>query len=298
MSKLLLILAAALLLISTAGEVLAAEPAPRVVLLDALTLPASFEQANVRAKVRAAVEGAVRRRGWEPVSITTGCRNLDCAGAVAREAKTVYALLLTGQYAGTDTFATDVGVWFWRDGSVVASRTDSDEEAELEKIKGSLFMPCGPPDGACTPDLLTTKLEQYAGRLLDNENAAIKARATATAVTTTPAIITPPPASVPGPVVEQGRRKRIFGWSLIGAGVLAGAGAVALWAYDGRQFECSSLPGDSCRSEHRAKTAAIVTGAAGIAAVIGGVVLLSIDRGDGRMALSVHPSGISVGGTF
>jgi hypothetical protein len=268
------------------------------VLLDALTLPASFEQANVRAKVRAAVEGAVRRRGWEPVSITTGCRNLDCAGAVAREAKTVYALLLTGQYAGTDTFATDVGVWFWRDGSVVASRTDTDEEAELEKLKGSLFMPCGPPDGACTPDLLTTKLEQYAGRLLDNENAAIKARATAAAVATTPAIITPPPASVPGPVVEQGRRKRIFGWSLIGAGVLAGAGAVALWAYDGRQFECSSLPGDSCRSEHRAKTAAIVTGAAGIAAVIGGVVLLSIDRGDGRMALSVHPSGISVGGTF
>ena len=81
------------------------------------------------------------------------------------------------------------------------------------------------PDGACTPELLTTKLEQYAGRLLDNENAAIKARAAAAAVTTAPAIATPVAPSIPPSSVEQGRRKRILGWSLIGAGALAGAGA-------------------------------------------------------------------------
>ena len=74
-------------------------------------------------------------------------------------------------------------------------RTEADEEAELQK-SGGLFLPCGPPDGACTPDLLTTKLEQYAGRLLDGENAAITARAAATAVTAAPAIATPVAPSI------------------------------------------------------------------------------------------------------
>jgi hypothetical protein len=292
----LLTFTAALLAASTAAEVQAAEPAPRVVLLDALTLPAAFEQANVHGKVRDALAAAVRRHGWEPVSITTQCHDLTCAGAVAREAKTVYVLILAGRYAATDTFATDVGVSFWRDGSVVAMRTEGDEEAELQK-SGGLFLPCGPPDGACTPDLLTTKLEQYAGRLLDGENAAIKARAAAAAVTTAPVIATPVVPSIP-PATVEGRGKRILGWSLLGAGALAGGGALALWAYNGSDVQCSSLPGDHCRAERHTTTAAIITGSAALAAAIGGVVLLSIDRGDGRVALSVHPSGLSVGGTF
>jgi hypothetical protein len=268
-----------------------------VVLLDALTLPATFEQANVHGKVRDAVAAAVRRHGWEPVSITTQCHDLTCAGAVAREAKTVYVLILAGRYAATDTFATDVGVSFWRDGSVVAMRTEANEEAELQK-SGGLFLPCGPPDGACTPELLTTKLEQYAGRLLDDENAAIKARAAAATVGAAPAITSPAAPSIPPPPVEQARGKRILGWSLIGAGALAGAGALTLWAYNGSDVQCSSLPGDHCRAERHTTTAAIVTGSAALAAVVGGVVLLSIDRGEGHVALSVHPSGVSVGGTF
>jgi hypothetical protein len=293
----LLTFAAALLVAGTAGKVLAAEPAPSVVLLDALTLPATFEQTNVHGKVRDAVAAAVRRHGWEPVSITTQCHDLTCAGAVAREAKTVYVLILAGRYAATDTFATDVGVSFWRDGSVVAMRTEADEEAELQK-GGGLFLPCGPPDGACTPELLATKLEQYAGRLLDDENAAIKVRAAAATVGTAPAITTPVAPSIPPSSAEQGRGKRILGWSLVGAGALAGAGAIALWAYNGSGVQCSSLPGDHCRAERHTATAAIVTGSAALAAVVGGVVLLSIDRGDGRLALSVHPSGVSVGGAF
>jgi hypothetical protein len=293
----LLTFTAALLASTTVGAVLAAEPAPRVVLLDALTLPATFDQANVHGKVRDALAAAVRRHGWEPVSITTECHDLTCAGAVAREATTVFVLILAGRYAATNTFATDVGVSFWRDGSVVAMRTEADEEAELEK-SGGLFLPCGPPDGACTPDLLTTKLEQYAGRLLDGENAAIKARAAAAAVTTAPAIATPVAPSIPPEPLEERRGKRILGWSMIGAGALGGAGALALWAYNGRDIQCDVLPGDQCRADRHTTTAAIVAGSLGLAAVVGGVVLLSIGSGVGHVALSAHPSGVGVGATF
>ena len=63
----LLTFTAALLAASTAGEVFAAEPAPRVVLLDALTLPAAFEQANVHGKVRDA-----HRRSCSAARLGTG----------------------------------------------------------------------------------------------------------------------------------------------------------------------------------------------------------------------------------
>jgi len=284
------------LLVSSVAR--AGEPATQVVVLDALVLPPSLEKAKVRARVEQGVAETVRAHGWEPVSIATDCRDLGCAGAVARAAKTLYVLILVGRYSANDTYATDVGVSLWRDGNVIASRSETDEEAEHDKSATGVVLRCGPPDGTCTPQLLTTKLEQYAAKLLDDESAAVRARA---AAATLPAA--PPPASPPPPPVvpvEDGRGGRILGWSLVGAGVLLGGGALALWAANGSQTHCSAAAGDTdgCRFERRTGTAAVVTGLAAVAATAAGVVILIIDRGPSRLALSVHPSGVSLEGRF
>lgn len=287
----------ALLLMSSVAY--GSEPVTRVVVLDALVLPASFQKANVRATVEQGVTETVRTRGWEPVSIATECRDLGCAGAVAKAAKTLYVLILVGRYAANDTYATDVGVSLWRDGSIVASRSETDEEAEHNRSATGVVLRCGPPDGTCTPQLLATKLQQYAAKLLEDESAAARARVAA-AVAVPPAPQPAAPATLSGVPVEDGRGGRILGWSLVGAGVLLGGGALALWAANGSKTHCNAVAGDTdgCRFERRTNTAAVVTGFTAVAAGAAGIVVLVVDRGSSRMALSVHPSGLSLQGRF
>ena len=277
----------------------AAEPAPRVVLLDALVLPAALEQTNLRSKAEQAVAEAARAHGWEPVSIATECHDLGCAGAVARAAKSLYVLILIGRFVANDTYATDVGVSLWRDGAVIASRTEADEDAERAKTSTGVVLRGGPPDGACTPQLLTTKLEQYGVRLLDDESAAIRARAAAPALRTAPPPASPAPA-LPALPPDEGRPGRVWGWSLLGAGAVLAGGAITLWAFNGSNVHCGAVAGDAddCRFERRTATATIISGAAALAAVAGGVVLLSLDRGPAHVALAVHPSGLTLGGQF
>lgn len=279
-----------------------ADPPPRLVLLDALVLPPRLEKANVRATVEQRVAEAAHAHGWEAVSIATDCRDLGCAGAVARAAKTLYVLILVGRYAAGDTYATDLGASLWHEGNVISSRSESDELAERDKVPGAVMLRCGPPDGACTPELLISKLESYAGKLLDQESAAIKARAAAAAV-----VALPPPAPAPAPVVpigptpQEGRGGRILGWSLVGGGVVLAGGAIALWAANSSDTQCNTVPGDSagCRSQRKTTTAAVIAGVgAAAAAAAGVVVLLTADRAPARLALSVHPSGVSLEGRF
>jgi len=287
-----------LLLMSSVAQ--ASEPATRVVVLDALVLPPSFQKANVRANVEQGVTETVRAHGWEPVSIATECRDLGCAGAVAKAAKTLYVLILVGRYAANDTYATDVGVSLWRDGTIVASRSETDEEAEHNnKSATGVTLRCGPPDGTCTPQLLATKLQQYAAKLLEDESAAARARVAAAVA------VAPPPqpaaqATSPAVPVEDRGGGRILGWSLVGAGVLLGGGALALWAANGSKTHCNAAPGDAdgCRFERRTNTAAVVAGFTAVASAAAGIVVLVVDRGPSRMALSVHPSGLSLEGRF
>ena len=92
----------------------------------------------------------------------------------------------------------------------------------------------------------------------------------------------------------------MVGWSLVGAGALLGGGAIAFWAANGSKTHCTTVAGDAdgCRFERHTTTAAVVTGLAAVGAVAAGVVVLVLDRPSSRLALSVHPSGLSLGGTF
>jgi hypothetical protein len=278
----------------------AEDASPRVVYLDAVVLPPALENTDIRRKVIEAISESALAHGWKPVWIPTECTDLGCAGAVARSARALYVLMLTGRFAANDTYATDVGVVLWRDGVVIASRSEEDEEAEA-RASGGKVMRCGPPDGACTKQLFASKLEQYALRVLEAEAAASRAReAAAAAAAAPPAPVQPPPPLVPVTPPEEHTGRRALAWSLVGGGVVVGAGAIALWALNGSKVQCNAVPADTddCRAERRTGTAALVAGGLGVAAAAAGVVLLVVDRRSGRLALSVHPSGVSVGGTF
>ena len=189
----------------------AAEVIPkRVVLLDALELTPALEKANARQRVRDAVMTSVREHGWEPVAIATPCHDLGCAGTVATSAKALYVLILVGRFVPNELFATDVGVSLWRDGGIISRRAEADEASESQKSPGGSFLLCGPPGGACTLPLLTSKLQAYSVRILDQESAAIREREAAAAV----AAVHPASPTVPGPVVpsqDDGSRARIWG---------------------------------------------------------------------------------------
>ena len=297
------------MLVSVAAR--AASPAPRVVILDALQLTPGLERINTRQRILDAVTATVKEHGWEPVLGTTECHSLTCAGMLAANAKANYVLALLGAYDPpakyTTFYANDVGVSLWRDGGVVASRTETDEQAEFDKAGGGVFAACGPPTGTCTAPLLTSKLVQYAAKLVDNETAAIRAREAAPAAVVPPVVpatpvapvVVAPPASVSAPVEDSGVG-RILGWSLVGAGAVLVGGGIALWAFNNSGTNCHSTAGDAsgCPQYRHTFTAGALVGGAGLLAAAAGVVVLVMDTGPARVALSVQPSGLTLGGNF
>ena len=276
--------------------------ASRVVLLDALVLTPALERSNSRLGIEQAVMAVVRGRGWEPVSVTTDCKDLGCAAAVAASAKAMYVLILSGRFVPDETYAADVGASLWRDGSVVASRTETDEEADAEKTPAGMetFFRCGPPSGACTTKILTVKLQQYATKLIGDEDAARARRAAEAGPPAAAALAAHAPASptpiVPSPLEAKSGTSKVVGWSLVGAGALMLAGGGVLWAANNSDTDCHGVAG--CRREWRTHGAAIATGVAGILAIGGGVALLVINRESSSLALYMQPTGVVLGGIF
>jgi hypothetical protein len=277
----------------------------RVVLLDAVVLTPALERSNARLNVEQGVMASLREHGWEPVSVNSACKDLSCAAAVAAEAKALYVLILSGRFAQGETYAANVGVSLWRDGTVVATRTEADEDAEVEKAgRGDAFVRCGPPGGACTAQILETKLRAYAATLADDEASAIATRKAAeleaagkaaAAAQAKPAVPSSGPLEFPLQPEEMRRGVRVLGWSLvIGGGVVVG-GAVALWSQNNSGNECHV---DGCRREWKTGTAALITGIGGVLAAAGGVTVLLTTSSGSSVALSVHQSGVALGGKF
>jgi hypothetical protein len=95
--------------------------------------------------------------------------------------------------------------------------------------------------------------------------------------------------------------RRWVGWTLVGAGAVAGAAAAIVWSKDGDLAGCVPVSGDgdSCREVQRTIVPTIALGAGAVAAVVAGtIVLLGGRNGDSNLALSVQPSGVLVGGRF
>jgi hypothetical protein len=300
-----LLVFASLLVATSSARAAENAPPTRVVLLDAVILTPALERSNARLGLEQGVMTALREHGWEPVSVTTNCKDLSCAAAVAETAKTFYALILSGRFVQGETYVADVGVSLWRDGTVVATRTEVDEEAAAQKAgQEDGFVRCGPPGGACTSKILEAKLKQYSAKLADDEMVSIAAkkvleREAAAKAAATVTKETPLPASALPTSSRQNESHsgatRTAGWSLvIGGGLLIGS-AVALWTQNNSETDCHS---DGCRRQRRTLGAALATGIGGIVAAGAGVTLFLTTSSSSTVALSVHDSGVVLGGTF
>ena len=244
-----------------------------------------------------AVGGTLTLHGWQ--AAPSGCHDFTCIGPAAAAAQANYALILTGTYGGEDLVADDVGVSLWRDGSVVARRTEADEKAEAEQTSaGASSSRAARRAVQRVAPLLASKMQQYSARLLDAETAAIQRREAATTktiVANPPVVVAPlAPAAPPARSGVGG----IVGWSLVGVGVVGLGGGIALWAYDHSGTDCHSLASSGCRQGRATGTAAAVVGGVGAAAAVAGIVLLVLDRDRSRIALSMLPGGFALGGRF
>jgi hypothetical protein len=294
-------LASIIALVLATARARAAVP-ERIVVVDIVELTPALEKTNARQRMKDGVMAVVSAHGWDPVASSGECHDFTCVGLAAADAKARYALILSGRFVGGALYATEVSASLWHDGGVIARRSEAEEQAEFDKSGIGLFFACGPPNGTCTAPLLTTKLQQYAGRLLDAESAAINKReavAAATAPRSSPApVATAFPVTPRSTDETEGGGQRILGWSLIGGSVLLGAGGLTLWAYDNSGTGCHDVAGSGCRETRHTGPAAALVGGVGIAAAIAGIVLLVVDRGPSRIALSASADGLVVGGLF
>jgi hypothetical protein len=253
-----------------------AEAPRRVLIVDAISFSPALERSNTHQKMVDAVSATLTLHGWQAAP-STDCHDFTCVGPAAAGAGANYAVILTGSFGhGEDMSATDVGVSLWRDGSVVARRTEADEKAEAEKTPAAEFFACGPPSGTCIAPLITSKMQQYSARLLDAESAAVQQRevaATPKAVAPSPPVLVTP---APAPASQgDGGVGRIVGWSLIGLGVAALAAGVSLWALDGHASGTCDTAGSMtvCKRYDTATSGEILTAIGAAAGVAGGIVL-------------------------
>jgi hypothetical protein len=296
-------------LVAVSRPAAAVPPAQRIVVIDALELTPVLEKTDARFKMHGAVVATIQEHGWEPV-VSTDCHDAGCIGAASAAVHAKYALVVVGRFAPHQQ-AAEVETSLWHEGIEIAQWTEGDEEKEVNQLHVGNFLRCGAP-GFCTTALATTKFVLYTSRLLEREDAAIRDRERATAVAAAAAFKAPAPVDAPKPVApaaavaEQPVRGggwsagRVLGWSAIGAGVVLAGGAVALWAANGSLNGCTPAAGDgdACRHSRDTATAAAVSGMAAVLVAAGGVVVLLMDRGDSKMALSVQPTGFQLRGHF
>jgi hypothetical protein len=116
-----------------------------------------------------------------------------------------------------------------------------------------------------------------------------------------PVIVAAQPAPTPS-AVEERSGHAVLGWTLVGAGVVAGAAGAWLLAINGQGVSCSGITGDPdpCARERRTLIpgASVTVGAA--VALVAGVIVLVRDGHDRppRLAAYVHPEGLMLGGSF
>jgi hypothetical protein len=286
-------------------------PPTRVLVIDAVVLTLALEKVNARAGIQRTIVGGIQDKGWEPVVGTSECKDLTCAGGAATAAAASYALLLTGRFVKDESYVDEVAVSLLRDGKVIATQTEVEEEADFVRGGGARadFARCGPPSGICTTKLLAAKLRKYAEKLVVNENVGIRIRKKVAETEAAAPVVavpvagatTPAPTPAPAPTTVSDKRGWL-GWVLIGGGVAAGAAAGLAWSMDGNLTDCDGGgAGDPapCRRQRDTLVPTLVFGAVAVGALTaGGIVLFRSRTPSAEVAVAVQPTGMSIGGRF
>ena len=115
---------------------------------------------------------------------------------------------------------------------------------------------------------------------------------------TTPVLVAPVEPVLSAP---PSHASKWIGWTLVGAGAVAGAAAAFAWSKNDDLTGCVAVAGDGdpCREVHRTIVPTIALGVgAAVAVVAGTIVLVAGKSSDPKLAVSVHLSGAVVGGRF
>ena len=253
---------------------------PRVVVVNAVDLPDSL--ADIRAQLRTTLNDAVTKHGYDLAPQAGSCADRECLHVAAVNAGASDVLVATGGRNDMRGYHVELRIWN------VASDREDNAIAECN---------------ICAAQQMVDNVQSAADPLLDRVptlHANLSATA-APAVTAEPAAGTVPLLAAPAQVPETKPRHRWLGWTLIGAGVAAGAASGILLAIDGHNIDnCKSdLPSyiSPCAHQRTTLVPGIITAGLSAAALVGGIVYLVHGSEDHPgVALTIQPFGLSLGG--
>lgn len=215
----------------------------------------------------------------------SGCDTGDCFAAAARRGRATELLVVHA---------------VWKDGlsltgtitNLATGRARTVSAQDFEKTYNSEW----PRSGSQVLALL-----KWFSRRLALDVLADRARSRGTGESATPVASAPLVTAPAMPAPPPSHSHRWIGWTLVGAGVLAGAAAGVVWSKDKDLAGCLPVAGDGdpCREVHRTIVPAIVLGVGAAAALVAGsIVLVSGRNGEAKVAVSLQPSGVVLGGRF
>ncbi len=268
-------------LVPAAGVAASGEPArPRVVVVNAVDLPDSL--ADIRAQLRTTLNDAVTKHGYDLAPEAGSCADRECLRVAAVSAGASDVLVATGGRNDMRGYRVQLRIWN------VASDREDNAIAECN---------------ICAATQMVENVAAAADPLLDrvptlhaNLSATVPPAPTA-APAATPDLVAPPTP----PPAEARNGHRWLGWTLIGAGVAGGAASAVLFAINGHDTDCTSLPATATYNPCAAtRTTALAGGiVAGLSAVAiaGGIIyLVHGNQEHAGVALGIQPFGLTLGG--
>jgi hypothetical protein len=268
-------------LVPAAGLAAPGEAArPRVVVVNAVDLPDSL--ADIRAQLRTTLNDAVTKHGYDLAPEAGSCADRECLKVAAVSAGASDVLVATGGRNDMRGYHVELRIWN------IASDREDNAVAECN---------------ICAAQQMVDNVQNAADPLLDRVptlHANLSATAAPPAMAVEPAPSAVPLVAATDQVPETKNRRRWLGWTLIGAGVAAGAASGILFAINGNDTDChSDLPSNvaPCLRQRTTLVPAFITAGLSAAAIVGGIVYLVRGSEDHPgVALSIQPFGLSLGG--
>lgn len=245
---------------------------PRVVVVNAVDLPDSL--ADIRAQLRTTLNDAVTKHGYDLAPEAGSCADWECLKVAAVSAGASDVLVATGGRNDMRGYHVELRIWN------IASDREDNAVAECN---------------ICAAQQMVDNVQNAADPLLDRVPT-LHANLSATAV---PSVaVEPAPGTVPlietPAAIPEHKKHRWLGWTLIGAGVAAGATSGILFAINGNNTECGA---NGCISHWDTVVPAAVFAGVSAAAILGGILYLHSSETDhSAVALTLQPFGLTLGG--
>jgi hypothetical protein len=268
-------------LVPSAGIAAPGEAArPRVVVVNAVDLPDSL--ADIRAQLRTTLNDAVTKHGFDLAPEAGSCADRECLRVAAKTAGASDVLVASGGRNDMRGYHVELLIW-----NVASDRQDN-AVAECN---------------ICAASQMVESVATAADPLLDRVptlHANLSATAAPEPAPAPDATAVPLVTAPAAPATETKNPHRLLGWSLIGAGIAAGAVSGVLFAINGDLTDSAPMKPAIGPQEAREWTTLIpgfIAAGVSAAALAGGIVYLVRGSEDHpSVALGIQPFGLTLGG--